>query len=388
MPAPSVDARPSEQDPSVVLAVGRLVTSSGERAPAWVTIRDGLIADVGGGRPPRPVDEDIADAVVLPGFVDAHAHGALGHDFRSCDADGARAVAAHHLAAGTTDLMASIGTAPSAVLERQLALLAPLVRDGTLVGLHLEGPYLSPERRGAHDPSLLRLPDLGELRRLLDAAAGTLTMVTLAPELPGAAAAIRLLVERGVRVAIGHTACSAEAARAALADGASAFTHLFNGMPPISGRDPGPVAAALESETAHVEVIGDGLHLADETLRLVRRVAPGRVALVSDAMQATGLGDGEYDGRTVRNGVARAPGGSLAGSTSTLGTSAMRLHAATDTALPELVQLTSAAAARFLGLQRDLVPGTPANLVVLEPGAPGHALRVARVMRQGRWAVG
>jgi N-acetylglucosamine-6-phosphate deacetylase len=372
--------------PAVVLVIERLVTSSGEQAPAWLAIRDdGVISDAGTGTPPRGADEEIVDGVVLPGFVDAHAHGAVGYDFRSCDLDGARAIASHHLAAGTTDLMASIATAPLPVLERQISILAELVRDGTLAGLHLEGPYLSMERRGAHDPSLLRLPDPGELGRLLDAAAGTLAMVTLAPELPGATEVIRLLVKRGVRVAIGHTACSARAARAALADGATAFTHLFNGMPPISGRDPGPVAVALESESAHVEVIGDGHHLADETLHLVRRVAARRVALVSDAMQATGLGDGDYGSLTVRNGMARAPGGSLAGSTSTLGAAATRLFAASDMRLPELVELSSAAASRFLGLQRDLVASTPANLVVLEPAGPERALRVARVMRHGRW---
>ncbi len=374
--------------PAVILVIERLVTSSGEQAPAWLAIRgDGLISDAGTGTPPRDADEEIVDGVVLPGFVDAHAHGAVGYDFRSCGLDGARAIAAHHLAAGTTDLTASIATAPLPVLERQLSVLADLVHDGTLTGLHLEGPYLSTERRGAHDPSLLRVPDPSELGRLLDAAAGTLAMVTLAPELPGATEAIRLLVEQGVRVAIGHTACSTEVARAALAEGATAFTHLFNGMPPVSGRDPGPVAAALGSGSAHVEVIGDGQHLADETLHLLRRIAAGRVALVSDAMQATGLGDGDgdYGSLTVRNGEARAPGGSLAGSTSTLGAAATRLFAASDMALPELVELSSAAASRFLGVQRDLVASTPANLVVLEPAGPERALRVARVMRHGRW---
>jgi N-acetylglucosamine-6-phosphate deacetylase len=370
----------------VVLAVERLVTSSGEHPPTWFVLRHGVITDSGTGAPPRPADEEIVDGIVLPGFVDAHAHGAMGHDFRSSDLDGARTIAAHHLAAGTTDLVASIATAPLPVLLRQLALLAGLVRDGTLAGLHLEGPYLSPsERRGAHDPALLRAPDIDEVGRLLDAAGGTLAMITIAPELPGAPEAIRLLVERGVRVAIGHTACSTETARTALADGATAFTHVFNGMPPLAGREPGPVAAALRSDSAHLEVIGDGRHLADETLALVRRIAAGRVALVSDAMQATGLGDGDYDGLTVRDGEARAPGGSLAGSTSTLGTAASRLLAASDLTLPELVELSSAAAARFLGLARDLAPGTPANLVVLASGRGERSLRVTRVMRDGRW---
>ena len=369
----------------VILAVEHLVTSPGEHAPTWFAIRHGVITESGVGTPPRPADERIDDGIVVPGFVDAHAHGAMGHDFRSCDLGGARTIVAHHLAAGTTDLVASIATAPFPVLLRQLALLADLVRDGTLAGLHLEGPYLSTsERRGAHDPALLRTPDPGELERLLDAAGGTLAMITIAPELPGAPEAIRLLVGRGVRVAIGHTACTTETARTALADGATAFTHLFNGMPPIAGREPGPVAAALESDSAHLEVIGDGHHLADETLALVRRIAAGRVALVSDAMQATGLGDGDYGGLVVRDGEARAPGGSLAGSTSTLGTAASRLLAASDVTLPELVELSSAAAARFLGLSRDLAPGTPADLVVLAPGSE-RSLQVARVMRHGRW---
>lgn len=385
VPARPLETRPSEKAPDVILAVERLVTSTGEQAPAWLAIQDGAIADTGTGTPPRAADQRI-EGIVLPGFVDAHAHGALGLDLRSADLDGARAIAAHHLAAGTTDLIGSIATAPLPVLEHQLALLAELVRDGTLVGLHLEGPYLSTtERRGAHDPSLLRLPERAELLRLLDRAAGTLAMITLAPELPGAPEAIRLLVERGVRVAIGHTACSAATARAALADGASAFTHLFNGMPPIAGREPGPVAAALESDSAHLEVIGDGHHLADDTLRLVRRVAAGRVALVSDASQATGLGDGDHGNLTVRDGAARVPGGSLAGSTSTLGTAAMRLFAASDMALPELVELSSASAARFLGLPRDLAPGTPANLVVLAPAGAERALGVTRVLHHGTW---
>lgn len=384
-----VSARPFETPPSdtdgpVTLAVERLVTSSGEQEPAWLEIRDGVIAGTGAGTPPRPPEGRI-EGIALPGFVDAHAHGAVGHDFRSAGLEGARAIAAHHLAAGTTDLVGSIATAPLPVLERQLALAAELVSDGTLVGLHLEGPYLSAERRGAHDPSLLRLPEPAELLRLLDAAAGALVMVTLAPELPGASEAIRLLVEQGVRVAIGHTACSTETAYAALAAGATAFTHLFNGMPPVAGREPGPVAAALGSDSAHVELIADGHHLADETLHLVRRVAAGRVALVSDAMQATGLGDGDYGGRIVQNGVARAPGGSLAGSTSTLGAAATRLFAASDMALPELVELTSAAAARFLGLPRGLAVGSPANLVVLATAGAGRSLRMARVMRSGRW---
>jgi N-acetylglucosamine-6-phosphate deacetylase len=336
---------------------------------------------------PEATDE-VLPGVVLPGFVDGHLHGAIGHDFGSCTVEEARRVAAFHHRAGATDLVATLATAPLEDLEAQLARLVPLVEEGVLAGFHLEGPFLAPARRGCHASALLRSPDARSVDRLLEAARGALRTVTIAPELDGALSAIRSLTAAGVRAQVGHTACSAQLAEAALEAGAVGFTHLFNGMPPLAGREPGPVAAALRRPDAFVEIIADGVHLADATIDLVRGLARGRTALVSDAMSATGQGDGETmiagSPVTVVNGVARArSNGSLAGSTTTLGEIVLRLSGR-GVADAELAELSSGAASRAHGLSRTLSPGDPADLVVLEHG-PAGPRALGGVMRRGRW---
>jgi N-acetylglucosamine-6-phosphate deacetylase len=333
-------------------------------------------------------DDEVLSGVVLPGFVDGHLHGAVGHDFGSCTVEEARRVAAFHHRAGATDLVATLATAPLDALEAQLVRLAPLVDEGVLAGFHLEGPFLAEARRGCHAPELLRSPDGRSVDRLLEAGRGALRTVTIAPELDGALAAIRALTAAGVRAQVGHTACSAQLAEAALDAGAVGFTHLFNGMPPLAGREPGPVATALRQPGAFVEIIADGVHIADASIDLVRRLARGRTALVSDAMSATGQGDGETtiagSPVTVVNGIARArSNGSLAGSTTTLGDVVLRL-ARRGIPAEELAELSSGAASRSQGLSRTLSPGDPADLIVLDAdpeGSPG----ILRVMRHGRW---
>lgn len=331
--------------------------------------------------------DDALPGVVLPGFVDGHLHGAIGYDFGSCTPEEARRVAGFHHRAGATDLVATLATAPLDALEAQLARLAPLVDDGVLVGFHLEGPFLAEAHRGCHAPELLRSPDGRSVDRLLEAGRGALRTVTIAPELDGALAAIGALTAAGVRAQLGHTACSAELAEAALDAGAVGFTHLFNGMPPLAGREPGPVATGLRRMDSFVEIIADGVHLADASIDLVRRVARGRTALVSDAMSATGQGDGDTmiagSPVTVVNGVARArSNGSLAGSTTTLGDVVVRL-ARRGIADEELAELSSGAASRTHRLSRTLSPGDPADFVVLD--GPVGSRRLAGVMRRGRW---
>jgi N-acetylglucosamine-6-phosphate deacetylase len=339
-----------------------------------------------------PLDEPEADdtvlpGIVLPGLVDGHLHGAIGFDFGSCTVEEARLIAAFHHRAGSTDLVATLATAPLQALEAQLVRLAPLVDQGLVAGFHLEGPFLAEARRGCHAPELLRSPDGRSVDRLLEAGRGALRTVTIAPELDGAIATIRALAAAGVRAQIGHTACSAELAEEALEAGAVGFTHLFNGMPPLAGREPGPVATALRRSDAFVEIIADGVHLADASIDLTRRLARGRTALVSDAMSATGLGDGETmiagSPVTVVNGVARArSNGSLAGSTTTLGDVVVRL-AGRGIPGEELAELSSGAASRAHRLPRTLTPGDPADLVVLD--GPGGSQRLTGVMRRGRW---
>jgi N-acetylglucosamine-6-phosphate deacetylase len=360
-----------------------VVTADGEAA-GWVELDGETIAAVGTGTPDREPDERVRGTIV-PGFVDIHAHGALGFDFCGGGDEGVRAIVDHHASRGSTRMMASIATAPLSTLERSVAALRPHVEDGALLGIHLEGPYLSEAHRGAHDPALLRRPDVAEVRRLLAAGGGAVRMMTIAPELDGAEAVIRLLVDEGVVVALGHTSCDAETARDAFDHGATVVTHLFNGMPGLRHRAPGLVGAALVDDRVTVELILDGHHVSAEAAEIVRRTAPGRLALVSDSMAATGRSDGDYgiggSAVRVRDGVAMlADGSSLAGSTITVADGFRALVDRLRSPLPAAVEAAGTTAARAVGVtDAGLRPGSRADLVVLD-GA-----RVARVMRRGAW---
>lgn len=276
-----------------------------------------------------------------PPLVDLHCHGALGHEFGK-DTRGSSAAAAHHRAAGVGSLVASLVSGTPDTLVAQVATLAPLVARGELAGIHLEGPFLSEECRGAHDPSVLTDPDLALVESLVatcaeSGAPDALVQWTFAPERPGSGDLVAALARHGILPAVGHTDASADVVSRSLAEIADAcgrpplVTHLFNGMPAFHHRAGGPVAAALASAARGecvVELIADGVHVAPDVVRMVfETVGPERVALVSDAMAATGLGDGAYTIGTlaveVSGGVARlADGGSgrgsIAGSTSTL----------------------------------------------------------------------
>jgi len=372
-----------------VLRVDRLVTADADVGPGWLALRDGHVLDRGAGAPPTDLSalppEHVAGTVV-PGFVDQHVHGALGVDFGTADADGARRAAAHHHRAGSTRLVASVATASAASLTRALGVLAPLVDEGVLDGVHLEGPWLSEARRGAHDPGLLRSPEPAEVESLLEAAAGALRVVTLAPELPGAVDAVRRLVAAGVVVALGHSDCTAEQAHAAADAGATVVTHVYNGMRPLHHREPGLAGAALSDDRLAVELILDGQHVSRDAAEIARRASSGRLVLVSDAMAATGWSDGRYEIAgsqvVVADGVAMlADGSSLAGSTGTVGAGVARLLGEHGVGLQEAVRASSATSAAILGLVgAGLAPGDRADLVVLD-----EAGVVGRVMRQGRW---
>lgn len=365
----------------LLVSVRRLVDGHGSDGPAWLRTSGGTVAERGAGAPPGPADVELGTAV--PGFVDVHVHGALGTDLGALGADPGPVVE-HHARCGSTTLVASLATGPLDATAARLRELAPLVRAGDLEGVHLEGPWLSPARRGAHDPRLLRAPDPREVAALLTAADGTLRMVTIAPELPGALDAVAELVASGVTVAVGHTDADADAVRRAVDAGAGVVTHLFNGMPPLHHRAPGPVGVALSDDRLVVELIVDGHHVADEAVDVVRRAAAGRLALVSDAMAATGLGDGTYrlagSDVVVRDGVARlAEGSSLAGSTVPIGGAVARLLRRGAT-VPEITGATSAVPARALGLAgHALRAGERADLVELDGAG------VRRVMRRGAW---
>jgi N-acetylglucosamine-6-phosphate deacetylase len=365
---------------------GRIVTPGGVLADGVIVIRDGRIASVGPAciDAPSGASPLVHAAWVLPGLVDIHVHGGGGHSFAAGSTRAARAAARFHLRRGTTTMLASLASSGRRELRTAVRALHPLIDEGLIAGIHLEGPYLSPARCGAHHPARLRLPDLAELASLVDL--GGIRMVTLAPELPGALDAIRLLADRGVVVAIGHTDATYEQAVAAIAAGASAATHLGNAMRPMHHREPGPVVALLETPGVTIELIADGHHLHAAMLRhAVRCAGPGRVALVSDALPAAGMPDGRYrlGARTVlvRDQVARLVDGTLAGSTRTLIDSVRRIiqDGHDPVAASRMASATPAAViGPDLG-RAGIAAGCRADLVLLD-----QELAVTGVVRAGQ----
>ena len=368
----------------------RVVTPVGERRGVLLEIADGRVADLQPAAGP-PADAERVAGWTVPGFVDTHGHGGGGHDYATLDADEARVARAFHRAHGTTTALASLVTADLDTLVAQIGTLVPLVRTGELAGLHLEGPFLSPAKKGAHDASLLVPPTPEAVDRLLEAADGTLAMVTVAPELPGALAAIARLVAGGVAVAVGHTDGDETDARRALDAGATVATHLFNAMRPIHHREPGPVPVLLGDERVVVELIGDGFHLHRDVVRMaVDAAGLDRVALITDAMVATGMPDGGYTlgglDVVVRHGEARlvepdGSPGSIAGSTLTMA-AGFAFLVSLGLSIPGAAHLAASTPARRHGLdgRGTIESGAAADLCVVD-----DAGRLQRVMQNGAW---
>lgn len=259
---------------------------------------------------------------LTPGFIDLHCHGGGGHPYDD-GIDEMRAALATHRAHGTTRSLISHVANPLASLRESLSIVAELTAaDPLVLGSHLEGPFLAPERRGAHDARFLRDPQPEAVEELIGAARGTLRTATIAPELPNALESVGVLIEAGVVVGVGHTAADYAQAARAFEVGARLLTHAFNAMAGIHHRAPGPVMAAIENPDVTLELILDGLHVHPPVARLLFQEAPGRVALVTDAMAAAGASDGDYRlgdlNVTVHDGLAVLSGTStIAGSTLT-----------------------------------------------------------------------
>ncbi|HYI66227.1 MAG TPA: N-acetylglucosamine-6-phosphate deacetylase [Candidatus Limnocylindrales bacterium] len=372
----------------MLLTDARVVTPTGVLEAGWVAIESGRIVDVGAGSAPDADERhELGGRWVVPGFIDLHMHGGGGHATLTSDPAEILAAAAFHRAHGTTRTLASIVSAP---LDEMLAALSA-VRDAVpgVIGSHLEGPFLSPARAGAHDPRHLLRPDPATFERLLNAAGGTLRVITLAPELPGGMDLVRQAVGAGVIVAIGHSDADHEQATAAFDAGASLVTHLFNAMRPWHHREPGIAGAALARADVVCELINDGIHLHDATARAAFGAAgSGRVALVTDAIAAAGTGESEVRlgsaAVRVAGGAARlADGQTLAGSTLTMDMALLRAVHDLGVPIETAVQAASTTPARLVGLAEEtgsLAAGRAADLVVL-----GDELEVEAVMADGRW---
>jgi len=313
---------------------------------------------------PAPVE----GPYILPGFLDLHVHGGAGRDAMEGE-EAVRALARFHLAHGTTALLPTTVTAPPEEILRALegirqAMEAPREGEARILGVHLEGPFISPKRLGAQPP-FPREPDLELIASFLEAA--PVRVVTLAPELPGALDLVRFLAARGVRPQVGHTEASYEEALLALEAGATGFTHLYNAMPPLHHRHPGPVGLALE-RGGWAELIPDGLHVDPAVVRLTVKSIPD-LYFVTDAVAAAGMPDGVYDlgrHRVEKRGEGVWLGESLAGSALTLD-QALRNLVAWGVPLEEAARRLSTLPARYLGLEDlgEIAPGKRADLVVL-----------------------
>ncbi|PPK67919.1 N-acetylglucosamine-6-phosphate deacetylase [Actinokineospora auranticolor] len=373
-----------------LIAGGTLVTADGVVDDGWLLVEDGYISALGTGERPR-ADEtvDATGQWVVPGFVDIHCHGGGGEPFMTTDPARARVAAHTHALRGTTTMLASLVSRPVPELADQISALRELVDDGILAGVHLEGPFLSAARCGAHDPAILRAPDRDSVETLLRAGRGAVRMVTLAPELEHSVDAVRRLVDGGSIAAIGHTDATEAQVMPAVDAGATVATHLFNGMRPLHHREPGPIGALLGDERITVELICDLVHLSPTIVRLAAKHAGlGRTVLVTDAIAAAGAGDGAYDigglEVEVRDGVPTlADGGALAGSSLTMDTAFRNLVHGCGLSVSEAVAATSTRPAALLGLAETtgkLAKGLAADLVLLDSG-----LQVGAVMRRGAW---
>ena len=327
--------------------------------------------------------EDLDGALVIPGLVDIHVHGCAGADFSDGDYAGLVRMARHLARRGVTSFAPASMTLPYDALDKAFHAAARLRREGLadgarLMGIQMEGPFLSREKRGSQNPVYLRLPDWDRFLRLYDAAEGLLRIVDVAPELPGAVEFTRRASEK-CRVSVAHTAAGYDQAAAVFDAGATHLTHLFNAMSGIHHRHPGPIGAASERENVTAELICDGIHVHPSAVRMAFRLFPGRICLISDALRCCGMADGSYSlgGQEIllSGGVARLTGGAIAGSAADL-YQCMRRAVSFGIPREQAVWAATALPARVIGRESEtgaIADGRAADFVIcggeLEPEA-------------------
>ena len=348
-----------------------------------IVIEDGRIDSMGtraAGELPGPARIlNYPGATLAPAFLDVHTHGAAGHDLMEATPQALNAIGGFLASRGVGGFLATTVTAPLDATLRALSGLAkllaapPSTAQARPLGIHLEGPFLSHLKRGAHPPEYLLAPDIAVFDRLFEAAEGHVRLMTLAPELPGAAELAAHATARGVRISLGHSNATAAETRAAIAAGAVSATHTFNAMRPLDHREPGILGAVLTDDSLFAEIICDGIHVAPEMVKLWWRAkGPKRGILVTDAMSATGMPDGEYllGGFPVQVARGRAmAGGVLAGSVLTLDRALANFVAFTGAPLELALRLLTVNPAAITGLGDEagtLAVGKPANLAAVD----------------------
>ncbi|ADU69204.1 N-acetylglucosamine-6-phosphate deacetylase [Pantoea sp. At-9b] len=356
-----------------IIRARRLLCESGWRDDQQIHILAGRITAI----QPIAIGDRRRDAEWLcPAYIDTHVHGGAGVDVMDDDPAALTTLAQHKAREGVGAWLATTVTAPLPEIIAALQRIAAYPHDASgaqLLGSYLEGPWFTPENRGAHLPEWFRELALAEIDQLIEAAQGTLRMVALAPEKPDALTAIRHLKARGIRVMLGHSAASYALTQRALDAGADGLVHCFNGMSGLHHREPGMVGAGLSDTRAWLEVIADGHHVHPAVLRITCQCAAQRIILITDAMRAAGMPDGLYAicGHNVemRAGVVRSAAGGLAGSTLALDAAVRNMVNHGGVSSQQAIEMASLHPARLLGIAHQLgtlAPGKQANILALD----------------------
>ena len=362
---------------ATALCNARVLTPDGFVEGLAVLMQDGLIADLVAveALPADAIRHDLDGAALVPGFIDAQVNGGGGALFNNdTSVEAIRTIAQAHRRFGTTGLLPTLISDDAEVMARAVEATREAIAQGVpgVLGIHLEGPYLAPARKGTHDAGKFRVPDADEIAMATSLDNGV-TLLTLAPEqVP--ADTIRAMVARGAIVVAGHTAATYEQIRAGIEAGVSGFTHLYNAMSPLQGREPGAVGAALEDDGCWCGVIADGVHVHPASLRVALAAKPrGKVFLVTDAMPMVGSDDPSFDlyGETITavDGVVRNAAGALAGSALDMATAVRNTVHLLGLPLEEAARMASTYPAEFLGLgdrHGRIAPGYQADLVALD----------------------
>ncbi|HVB39378.1 MAG TPA: N-acetylglucosamine-6-phosphate deacetylase [Terriglobales bacterium] len=368
--------------PPQALIAASLIAPQGVIAPAVLVMQDGRITAVGTpattALAPGTRVGDLGEAVLAPGFIDLHVHGGAGIDLMAADSTGVAAFTRHLAAHGVTSFLATTVTAPWEATLRAVERLAAVS-----LGLHLEGPFLSAERRGVHPESDLLPPTPARLTQLWEAAQGRIRLITIAPELEGALDFIAAASARGIRISLGHSAASRAQAQAGIRAGARHVTHTFNAMNPLHHRDPGLLGEALMNPALSAEIIADGIHVDPLLVQMFFRLkGPERAILVSDALSAAGCGDGRYQLGAMAVEVKAGHcihEGRLAGSVLTLDQAVRNAMTLGGSSLPAAVAMATRNPAALLGLTHKgrLEVGADADIVVLSPAGEVQATYIA-----------
>jgi N-acetylglucosamine-6-phosphate deacetylase len=321
---------------------------------------------------------DASNMLVMPGFIDVHTHGGGGYNLHTTDANEIRGYARWVAESGVTAFLIAVVGVPGSMPEYQLRAAVEALNDREMgaepLGIHLEGPYISVARRGAHQPSWLRKPDESETEQLLALTQGHLRLITVAPELPGATDMIRRLLEAGVTVSMGHTDATYEQAQKAIQLGITHATHCFNAMRPLLHRAPGPLAAIAEAEQVRGELIADGVHVHPAAMNaLVKLLGPERIIVITDALAGAGLHDAHFDfagqSAQVIRGAARLADGTITGSILTMDQALRNMLSMTDVSLQQAIGMLTVNPARAAQVSRRkgcLQVGYDADLAILD----------------------